>query len=100
METLLILFITVVMTAALTTWEGFVLSKMWGWFLVPTFGLPAITIPVAIGICLIAAFLTHQQNFKVKSGDDLKDAFNAWGYGFVVSLMIFFIGWIVKAFFL
>jgi hypothetical protein len=36
----------------------------------------------------------------VKSADDLKDAFNVWGYGFMVSLMIFFIGWIVATFFL
>jgi len=99
-ETLLILFITVVMTAGLTTWEGFVLTKLWAWFMVPAFGLPSLTVPLAIGICLIAAFLTHQQNFKVSSGDELKDAFNAWGYGFFVSLMLFFIGWIVKSFFM
>jgi hypothetical protein len=100
MEILLVLFITVVMTAAITTWEGFVLTKLWAWFVVPTFGLPMLTVPVAIGICLIAAFLTHQQSFKVSSGDELKDAFNAWGYGIFVSLTIFFVGWIVKSFFM
>lgn len=68
--------------------------------MVPTFGLPALTIPVAIGLCLIAAFLTHQQTMRAKSGDDLKDAFNAWGFAFFMGLIMLFMGWVVKSFFM
>ncbi len=40
--------------------RGFVLTMLWGWFLVPTFDLPELGIPVAIGISLVASFLIHQ----------------------------------------
>jgi len=41
-------------------WSGFVLSILWGWFLVPAFHLPQITIPLAIGISLVIGMLTYQ----------------------------------------
>jgi len=39
--------------------NGYVLSTLWFWFIVPTFGLPALSIPAAIGICMIVAYLTN-----------------------------------------
>lgn len=33
--------------------EGYVISKLWAWFVVPTFALPTLTINTAIGICLL-----------------------------------------------
>lgn len=42
------------------TWSGYVLSVLWGWFMVPVFHAPALRIPYAIGIAFIAAMLTHQ----------------------------------------
>ena len=33
--------------------NGWAMTKLWAWFLVPAFGLPAISIPVAIGITVI-----------------------------------------------
>ena len=38
--------------------RGFVLSVLWGWFIVPTFNLPVLTIAPAIGVSLIVTFLT------------------------------------------
>lgn len=40
-----------------TILSGYVLSVLWGWFIVPTFGLPLLTIPVAIGVMLVVAYL-------------------------------------------
>src|SRR5688572_29285692 len=40
--------------------NGLALSVMWGWFIVPTFSLPQITIVQAIGIGMVVGFLTHQ----------------------------------------
>jgi len=42
--------------------NGWVLAKLWAWFLVPVFSLPGLSIPVAIGIALIISHLTHQIN--------------------------------------
>ncbi len=44
---------------ALSLWRGFVLSYLWTWFLVPL-GVPDIGIIHAIGISMIASFLTSQ----------------------------------------
>ena len=39
--------------------RGWVLSILWRWFMVPTLGLPALSVPQAIGIALVVGMLTH-----------------------------------------
>lgn len=39
-------------------WSGYVLSILWKWFLVPTFTLPQLSIPTAIGVTLVVSYLT------------------------------------------
>lgn len=41
--------------------EGLILTVLWDWFIVPL-GIAGISIPVAIGIALIAGLLTHQHD--------------------------------------
>jgi hypothetical protein len=43
-----------------TVWYGFVLSIMWGWFVVPVFHVAPLRIPFAIGLAYIVQWLTHQ----------------------------------------
>lgn len=50
----------IALVVASSIWSGYVLSILWGWFIVPTFGLPMLSIPAAIGVALIAGFLTKQ----------------------------------------
>lgn len=44
----------------LATWNGYVLSVLWGWFVVTTFEARPLTIPAAIGIAAVVGYLTHQ----------------------------------------
>lgn len=37
--------------------DGLVVSKVWAWFVQPTFGLPHLSIRVAAGIMLLVSFL-------------------------------------------
>ncbi len=53
--------------AIATILRGFVLSMLWGWFLVPIFGLPTLGIAAAIGISLVSTFLTYQH---VETGEN------------------------------
>lgn len=39
--------------------NGFALKVIWGWFMVPVFGLPALTIPAALGIGILVSYLTQ-----------------------------------------
>ena len=40
-------------------WRGYVLFVIWAWFIVPTFGAPTLSIPAAIGVSLIVAYLAR-----------------------------------------
>ena len=46
--------------AVTALWRGYVLTVLWGWFVVPTFGLAALALVPAIGVSLIVSFMTHQ----------------------------------------
>lgn len=99
MEILIVLALGAAVTAALCVVEGFVLMKLWAWFIIPTFGLPALSIPVAIGICLIGGFLTRQQ-LEQQGGDALDESVKLFGHGFFNAGLILFVGWIVHTFFM
>jgi hypothetical protein len=50
--------------------SGYALSVLWDWFVVPYFGVAAISIPLAIGLALIVQYLTHQEQ-KTEPGKDV-----------------------------
>jgi hypothetical protein len=55
-----IMFLLIIFWIVAIISEGYVLSVLWGWFMVPTLGLPGISLVQAIGISLIFALLTHR----------------------------------------
>ncbi|MBI5742648.1 MAG: hypothetical protein HZA25_02320 [Candidatus Niyogibacteria bacterium] len=40
--------------------NGYALSVLWGWFVVPTFNIPQLSVAAAIGIAIVVRYLTHQ----------------------------------------
>ncbi len=51
--------------------NGYALSVLWGWFIVPTFGLPQLSVVAAIGVAMVVGYLTnHQQPEKEDPYDD------------------------------
>lgn len=42
--------------------NGYALSVLWGWFVAPTFGAPALHIVPAIGVAMVVSYLTHQMH--------------------------------------
>jgi len=60
MEALIALAFSVIMAIPGAIWQGFILSKLWLWFIVPVFALAPIAIVPAIGLMLVVGFLTHQ----------------------------------------
>lgn len=40
--------------------NGYVLSVVWAWFIVPVFGLPEISVAQGLGIALVVGMMTHQ----------------------------------------
>jgi hypothetical protein len=41
-------------------YNGWVLMKLWEWFIIPVFHLPMLTLPAAMGLSLVVHFLTYQ----------------------------------------
>lgn len=44
-------------------WHGYVLSVLWGWFIVTIFGMAPLSIPQAMGIACIAGFMKSNRRF-------------------------------------
>lgn len=94
MAALLSVFAVIGIVSLLVVLNGWALSVLWGWFIVPLFGLPVLSIPYAIGIALIAGML--KGHTKDPDTDDDKAAVLA--KIFLFPFIALFIGWIVKGF--
>lgn len=89
----------VVATAVIVIYKGFILSVLWGWFIVPVFGLPALPVVAAIGINLVISFLTYQPiESKSENGDAMSAIGKAINAGILYPTIILFMGWIVHLF--
>lgn len=97
------IFVVVMMGIVLVPmamWRGFVLSKLWLWFIVPTFNAPALSLTAAIGLSILVGMFTYgiasQYSDKDKtSGDEWKGIGNGFlyplislGFGYVVTLFM------------
>lgn len=51
-------------TPLLLILNGFALKQLWLWFVVSTFGLPELSIPVALGLSLTITLLTNTPEGK------------------------------------
>jgi len=97
---LIILFAGLLAVSALI--NGFVLTCLWSWFIVPTFGLAELSLTQAIGLGLIVGFLTHRRTKKLHSRDEKKsitdDAASLFVEILISPFIVLFFGWVVTKF--
>ncbi len=81
-------------------WRGYVLSILWGWFIVPFFGAPAISVPVAIGVSLLVAMLTNHKTGNEAEKEEAAAArfASAIVFAFIGPAIYLLLGWIVTKF--
>lgn len=90
----------VVLLVVSSIFNGYVLSVLWGWFIVPVFNLPVLTVVPAIGIAMVVSYLTYQYN---KSDED-DNKISSEKIGKLIAMAILrpllalFFGWIVHLF--
>lgn len=78
-------------------WKGYILSILWRWFVVATFGLPTISIPIAIGLCIVAAMIiSHPIRHDKDDRPSNEKLLCASVAIFLGPLMALTFGWIVK----
>lgn len=58
---------TIILMVFAALWSGYALSLLWGWFMVPLFRLPELTINSAIGIGMIVSYMS--KNSSVENDD-------------------------------
>lgn len=56
----------VVLVVFSSIFNGYALSILWGWFVVPTLSAPALSIVPAIGIATVVSYLTYQHHNYVE----------------------------------
>ena len=49
--------------------RGYVLSILWRWFMVPTLGLPQLSVVQAIGIAMVVSFLTYHDDLDLQRSE-------------------------------
>ncbi len=80
-------------------WSGYVLSIMWGWFVVPIFHLPQLQIAVAIGLSIIVRMLTYDPQESDKKKSDTEDAIvSSFCWSFLYPLLTLGVSYVVHLF--
>ena len=81
-------------TPLLVLLNGWVLSVLWGWFAVPVFGLPALSIPAALGVQVIVSFLTKHHRKDIPDDERIERLmfYTLRAFGWLA------VGWVVQMF--
>lgn len=86
-------------TVLSTVVNGWALMTLWGWFIVPVFELPSLTIVKAIGVAMVISFLTKHHNLsEQKKGSTSEMISFLIGSSFVLPAITVLIGFIVHLF--
>ena len=80
--------------------QGWIICKLWTWFIVPTFALPVLSIPVAIGIAVIASVIrgTTPSSKEEEDFSTAKVLSRSIAHRLVIPFMSLAFGWAVHLF--
>lgn len=79
--------------------DGFVMMKLWEWFIAPAFHVPTITMTLGLGFSLIASHLTHQRPRGKAEDDPWKVAQGVLETLVIIPGVLLLVGWLVKTWF-
>lgn len=86
----------------LITWEGFVATVLWRWFVMQLFPeAPALTVPIAIGLQLICMlmFTRAPKEFSERpESERIEHSFKVLVFYTTVSILVLMVGWVVHLF--
>lgn len=91
---IILLVLMVPITALLNAW---VLTLLWGWFLVP-FGLPSIGVAHAYGLSVLVTFLNYNAKRSYLDSQEDMDWFVFLVLSVVAPLLALLLGWVAQGF--
>jgi hypothetical protein len=89
---------TILLLVFVTVLRGFVLAKLWAWFICSTFGLHPLTLPQAVGICGIIGYFSTKVDGKKDERKWTEIMGQALGGSIGLACMCLLLGWITKLF--
>lgn len=87
---------TIIMIPVAVVWKGWFLSIIWGWFAVPIFGLPALSIVQASGVMLVIAYLTPLSIPTPEEVANKKPMILRFMFLVFTTSVLLGVGWIIK----
>jgi hypothetical protein len=78
--------------------DGWVTQTVWGWFVVPIFGIRQINLAEAVGLGLVTGLFTHQYIPTQRKKEDGSTNWEPIAHLFLRPLLVLFIAWIVTHF--
>ena len=88
--------VTILLLPLFAAWRSFVATKLWTWFVVSTFSLPALSMPAAYGLALAASMFVPQTQCDSKSGGMSESIGKIVGIQVAWPAIALFLGWIVR----
>ena len=77
--------------------QGWIFTKIWGWFIVTTFGLQPLSIVQALGIMVFLSYLSIKRDKNI--GDDFwREFIETYIFKVLMSLWVLFASWIIFLF--
>ena len=93
----LIFAIAMIVVGALM--NGWVVTILWEWFIVPVLGLPSLALVPAIGFALTVGVLTKNTNLQTnKDKTTMETASELFALAVIQPLFTLFMGWIIQSF--
>jgi hypothetical protein len=97
MPALIALALAALIITVSAVWEGFVLTKLWAWFVVTTFGLPILTLLPAIGVGLVIDLVTPRGKQTKDTRDEGEQFEDAITYALFSPAIVLLVGWVVHS---
>ena len=82
----------------LILWRAFVMTLLWSWFFVPTFGVDELSMPVAFGISLLVSLMTYQPPDTKDTRMAVEQVATAITIGVLLPALALLFGWVATLF--
>jgi hypothetical protein len=77
--------------------ESWVASILWGWFVVPTFGLPPLSLALALGLAVTVRLITGRYTVQSTKTDGQGAGATLFA-GFLFPMLLLLVGYVAKSF--